>query len=98
MSASSRMAQEVDEVTSESSWTALAKGKERDLWSIDLEGEVEKLEVSSPWFWTKGDSVEPKMETGHKSDRAKVARVEKEKLKEDEMKMDVDAPQGESAE
>ena len=40
MSASSRMAQEVDEAMSESSWNALAKGKERDWWSIDLEGEV----------------------------------------------------------
>ena len=35
---------------------------------------------------------------GHKSDRAKVTREEKEKLKDDEMKIDVDAPQGESAE
>ena len=39
MSASSRMEQEVDEAMSESSWTALAKEKEVDLWSIDLEGE-----------------------------------------------------------
>ena len=43
----------LDEVTSESSWTALAKGKERDWWSIDLEGEVEKLDVSGLWFATK---------------------------------------------
>ena len=42
MSASSRMAQGVDEVMSESSWTALTKEKERDWWSIDLVGEVEK--------------------------------------------------------
>ena len=49
MSASSRMAQEVDEARSESFWTALAKEKERDWWSVDLEGEVEKLEVSDPW-------------------------------------------------
>ena len=74
MSASSRMVQEVDEATSETSWTALAKGKERDWWSIDLEGEVEKLEVSGPWFGTKDDSVEPKEEMGHKSDRAKVTK------------------------
>ena len=98
MSASSRMAQEVDEATSESSWTALANGQERDWWSIGLEGEVKKLEVSGPWSGTKGDSVEPKGATGHRSDRTKVAREEKEKLKEDEVKMDVDAPQGESAE
>ena len=95
MSASSRMAQEVEEAMSESSWTALAKVKERDWWSIDLEGEVEKLEVGGLWFGTEGDSVEPKGEMGHKSDRTKVTGEENEQLKEDEMKMDVDAPQGE---
>ena len=42
--------------------------------------------------------VDPKGEVGHRSDRTKVAREEKEKLKEDEMEVDVDAPQGESAE
>ena len=40
---------------------------------------MEKLEVSGPWFGTKGDSVEPKGEMGHKSDRTKVTR-KKEKL------------------
>ena len=60
-------------------------------------GEVQKVEVSGPWSGTKGDSVEPKGEMGHKSDRAKVTREEKETSKEDEMKMDVDAPHGESA-
>ena len=42
--------------------------------------------------------MEPKGEVGHKSDRTKVTREEKEKLKEDEMEVDVDAPQGESVE
>ena len=55
MSSSSRMAQEVDEAMSESFWTALAKEKERDWWSIDLEGEVEKREVRGPWSVTEGD-------------------------------------------
>ena len=59
MFAASKMAKDADEAMSESSWAALAKGKERDWWSIDLQGEVEKLEVSGPWSWTKGDSVEP---------------------------------------
>ena len=59
MSASSRMAQDADEAMSESSWTALATGKERDWWSIDLEGEVEKLEVTGPWSGTEGDSLDP---------------------------------------
>ena len=90
---SSRMVQEVDDVTSESSWTALAKGE-----GTAVEGEVEKLEVSGPWFGTKGDSLDPKGKMGQKSDCGKVTRVEKEKLKEDEMNMDVDAPQEESAE
>ena len=98
MSASSRMAQEVDEAMSESSWTALAKWKERDWWSIDLEGEVQKVEVICPWSGTKGDSVEPKGEMGHKSDRTMVIREAEEKFKEDEMEVDVDAPEGESVE
>ena len=38
------------------------------------------------------------MVRGSGSDRAKVAREEKEQLKEEEMKVDVDSPQGESAE
>ena len=67
MSASSKMAKDADEAMS----AALAKGKERDWWSIDLEGEMEKLEVIGPWSGTKGDSVEPKGKTGHKSARVK---------------------------
>ena len=49
MSATSRMAQEMGEAKSEASWTALAKEKERDWWSADLEGEVEELEVVCPF-------------------------------------------------
>ena len=62
MSASSKMAKDAEEVMSESSWTALAKGKERDWWSNDLEGEMEKLEVTGPWSGTEGGSVGPKWE------------------------------------
>ena len=58
MSASSRMAQEVDEAMSEASWTALVNEKGRDWRSIDLEGEVEELEVGSPWTVSKGDSMD----------------------------------------
>ena len=60
MSAFSRGVQEVDEAMSESSWTALAEGKARDWWSIDMEGEVEKLEVRGPWSVTERDSVDLK--------------------------------------
>ena len=48
MSAPFWMAQEMDEAISGESWTAPAKEKERDWWSIDLEGEVEELEVGCP--------------------------------------------------
>ena len=66
MSASSKMAQDADEAKSESSWTALAKEKERGWWSIDLEGEMEKLEVigPGPWSGTEGGSVDPQREDG----------------------------------
>ena len=49
---------------SESSWIALGKGKERDWWSIDLEGEIEKLEVIGLLSRTEGRSVDPKRENG----------------------------------
>ena len=53
MSASSRMALQVDKAISEESWTACAIEKERDYWcSIDLAGEVEELEVGGPWTST----------------------------------------------
>ena len=65
MSASSKMAKEADEAMSEASWTALAKAKERDWWSIDLEGDMEKLEVLGPWSGTVGGSVDPKRKVGN---------------------------------
>ena len=65
MSASSRMAQEMEDAKSETSWTAVAKEKERDWWNIDLEGEVEELEVGCPWTVTKGDSMDPEGEMSH---------------------------------
>ena len=65
MSASSWVALDADDAMSESSWTALAKGKERDWWSFDLEGEMEKLEVVGLLSRTEGGSVDPKGKTGH---------------------------------
>ena len=65
MSASSRVAHDADDAVSESSWTALAKGKERDWWSVDLEGEIEKLEVVGHLTRTEGGSVDPKGKMGH---------------------------------
>ena len=71
MSASSKMAEDVGEAKSESSWTALAKGKERDWWSIDLEGEMEKLEVTGPWSGTEGGSLDPQVSSDRSCKRRK---------------------------
>ena len=42
VSASSQMGKDADDAMSESSWTSLAKVKERDWWRIDMEGEVQR--------------------------------------------------------
>ena len=69
MSASSRMAQEMEEAKSEGVLDRTSKEKERDWWSIDLEGEVEELEVGCPWTVTKGDSMDGKrLQMNHQSD------------------------------
>ena len=87
MSASSKMAKDAEEAMSESSWTALVKGKERDWRSIDLEGDMEKLEVVGPWSRTEGGSVDHQRKMGHRSVRTKIAREESDKPKEAEMKV-----------
>ena len=51
-----------------------------------------------PWSETEGGSVDLKGKVGHKSARVKTAREESEKLKEAEMEVDGEVPQGESAE
>ena len=71
-----RWSKDPDEALSESSWTALAKGKDRGWWSIDLEGEMEKLEVVRLLSGTEGGSVDPKGEMGHRSASEKAAREE----------------------
>ena len=54
---------------SESSWTALAKGKDKDWWSVDLEGEMEKVEVEGSFSVAKGGSMAPERKTDHWSSR-----------------------------
>ena len=77
----SEIAKDAPEAMSESSWT-LAKGKERGWWSIDLEGETEKLEVIGPWSGTEGGSVDSKGKMSHTLVRKEAAREKSEKLKE----------------
>ena len=52
------------EAGSESSWTALAKGKDRGWCFIDLDGEMEKLEVIGPWSESEGGFRGPQTEDG----------------------------------
>ena len=91
------MAQDADDAISDSFWSVVVTGKERGCRSVDLEGDMEKLEVVGPWSSTEGGSVDPKWKVGHRSARVKAAREESEKLKEAEMEVDGEVPQGESA-
>ena len=70
-------AKDADEAMSESSWTALAKGKERYWWSIDLVRDMEKLEVVGPWSGTEGGSVDPKGKMGTGQLGQKIATEER---------------------
>ena len=63
-SCSPSLAQDADKAMSASSWTFSAKWKERDWWSADLEGEMEKLEVEGGFSGTEGGSVDPKGKVG----------------------------------
>ena len=92
------MAQDADDAMSESSRIALAKGKERDWWSIHLEGEMEKLEVVGPWCGTEGGSVDPKRKMGHRSARTNITKEESEEPKGAEMEVDDAVPQEASVE
>ena len=56
---------------SASCWTSPAKWKERDWWSVDLEGEMEKLEVEGG---TEGGSVDPEGKVEHWSARMKTTK------------------------
>ena len=69
MSASSWVPQDADDATSEASWTAMVEVKERDWWSVNLEGEMEKLEVAGPWSGQREDG--PTGQLGQKSQEKK---------------------------
>ena len=81
-SCSPSAAQETNDAISKSSWTSLAKVKERDWWSADLEGQNgEKLEVVGLLSGTEGGSVDPERKMGHWSGRTKITKEESEELK-----------------
>ena len=46
---SSRKMQDKEETVSEASWTAVTKGKEKEVWRLEPEGEAESPEATVPW-------------------------------------------------
>ena len=81
MSASSKMAQDAEDAMSESAWTVLAKEKERDWWSIDLQGEMEKLEVVRSFSVAEGGSMDAERKADHWSARKMSTKEEGEDVK-----------------
>ena len=66
---------------SESSWTALATGNERGWWNVDLEGDMEKLEVTGQWSGTEGGSVDAKGKMATRKRKRKKKKEEKQNEK-----------------
>ena len=69
-SKSSRKMQDKEETTSEASWTAVTKVKEKDVLRLELEGEAEKPEVTVLWNEAEGVSVNPEGESRHERYRS----------------------------
>ena len=83
---------DTDETTSEASWTAVTRGKEKEVWSLEREGEAEKPEATGLGSEVKGISVNPEVESRHRDVRAKMARKERESQTRMEKKVNGKAP------
>ena len=77
-SESSKKMKDMDEITSEASWTAVTKGKEKEAWSLEPEGEAEKPGAMGPRSEVKGISLNPEGEGRPRHARTKMARKERE--------------------
>ena len=55
---SSKKMKDMDETTSEASWTAVTKGKEKEVWRLEREGEAEKPEAMGLWSEVKGAATD----------------------------------------
>ena len=64
-SESSRKMKDMDETTSEASWTTVTEGKEKKVWRLQPDGEAEKPEATGLWSEVKGVSVNPEGESRH---------------------------------
>ena len=95
---SSRKVQDKEETTSEASWTAVTKGKEKEMWRLGPEGEAERPEATFSWNDAEGFSVNPEGEGRHEQVRANITRKERENQAKTEEKVDGEAPCEECAE
>ena len=78
---SSMKMKDMDETTSEASWTAVTKGEEK-------ESEAEKPEATVPWNGVEGVSVNPEGESRHGQVRADMARKDRESQTQMEEKVE----------
>ena len=75
-SESSKKMKDMDETTSEASWNAVTKGKEKGVWSLEPEGEADKPGAIGPGSEVRGVSVNPQGESRHRHARANMVRKE----------------------
>ena len=87
---------EVDDMASETSWTAVRKSKERERW--EPQGEAEKPQAKVYYGRAEGGPADPEGEMDHRPFRAKAARRKCRKSKEAGMEVDGGLPQGENVE
>ena len=91
-SESSRRMQDNEETSSEASWTTVTKGKEKDVWRLELEGESEKSEVTVLWNEAEGVSENLEGRSHHEQTRSKITRRDREDQAKMERKADRNAP------
>ena len=70
---------DMDETTSEASWTTVTNGEEKEVWSLESEGEAERPEVIGLMSETKDISMNPEDASRHRHAQAKMTRKERDK-------------------
>ena len=83
---------DMEETKSEASWTTVTKGKEKEVWRLEREGEAEKPEAIGLWREVKGVSVNPEGESHHTHARAQMTRKGRENQTRMEKKVNGKAP------
>ena len=93
----SKKMKDMDEITSEASWTAVTKEKEKEVWSLVPECDAEKPGAIGLANEVKGISVNPEGGGRHRRARTKMARMERENQTKSEKEANQNAPQEEGA-